>query len=140
LRWVEGNCRFSVRTAQLYCQAARQVPHLDAANAQRVALLPLREAVRELSRQRENRPVAATSETCTIDDLQSLVAAGKRFGTIYADPPWRYDNRASRAAAENHYPTLTVDEIAALPIAALPAADCHCHLWVTKPFLPDGSY
>ena len=28
-----------------------------------------------------------TSETCGVNDLSRLIVAGKRFGTIYADPP-----------------------------------------------------
>jgi N6-adenosine-specific RNA methylase IME4 len=70
-----------------------------------------------------------------VRDLQQLIAAGKTFGTIYADPPWRYGNTATRAAAEDHYPTMAVEEIAALPVAALAAPQCHLHLWTTTAFL-----
>ncbi len=38
-------------------------------------------------------------------DLSSLTRAGLKYSTIYADPPWRYSNVASRAAAANHYST-----------------------------------
>ena len=30
----------------------------------------------------------------TIGALEKLVADGRTFGTIYADPPWLYDNQA----------------------------------------------
>lgn len=68
-------------------------------------------------------------------DLSALVATGKRFGTVYADPPWRYGNQATRAATGGHYGTLTVEEIAAMPVADLAADAAHLHLWTTNAFL-----
>lgn len=38
-----------------------------------------------------------------VGDLNELVDAGCKFSTIYADPPWTYENAASRAAASSHY-------------------------------------
>jgi N6-adenosine-specific RNA methylase IME4 len=46
----------------------------------------------------------------------------QRYGVIVADPPWSYRNR-QEGAAENHYPTMTNAEIAALPISELAADD-----------------
>jgi len=74
-------------------------------------------------------------ETCAIDDLFSLVASGKRFGCIYADPPWKYDNQATRASTDNHYSTMSVDDIAALPVKELADEQAHLHLWTTNAFL-----
>jgi hypothetical protein len=51
--------------------------------------------------------------------LQQLTAAKLKFRTIYADPPWDYDNRASRDAARNRYGTMTLDEIRAEPVPSL---------------------
>lgn len=70
-----------------------------------------------------------------VTDLRVLVRRGVRFSTIYADPPWRYANTAARGAASRHYPTMDVDEIAALPVAELAADACHLHLWATAAFL-----
>lgn len=74
-------------------------------------------------------------ETGRTNCLQELVASKRRFGTIYADPPWNYLNAASRGAAENHYDTMATDAIAALPIAQLAAEEAHLHLWTTNAFL-----
>jgi N6-adenosine-specific RNA methylase IME4 len=71
---------------------------------------------------------------CIVTDLNDLVAA-ERFPCIYADPPWRYDNRASRGAAENHYSTLSVPEICELPVGRLAADAAHLFLWTTASFL-----
>lgn len=75
---------------------------------------------------------------CTVEDLNELVRAGRRFGTIYADPPWKYDNQATRASTGNHYEGMTIEELCALPIRALAADDAHLHLWTTNGFLFEG--
>ncbi|MDG2380819.1 MAG: MT-A70 family methyltransferase [Pirellulaceae bacterium] len=67
-----------------------------------------------------------------LDDLQQR---GHRFKTILADPPWRYENTASRAAAENHYSTMTVEEICNEPVSELVGDNAHLHLWTTNAFL-----
>ena len=80
------------------------------------------------------------------------------FRVIMADPPWKYASpralvgvggrgaMGGRAAqlkqvdVESQYPTMTVAEICALPVCV--AADptgCMLFLWVTNPFLCDGS-
>jgi N6-adenosine-specific RNA methylase IME4 len=58
------------------------------------------------------------------------------FDLIYADPPWQLGNPDSDHAPEQHYPTMPLEEIAALDI---PAADnCLLYLWVANPVLPAG--
>jgi N6-adenosine-specific RNA methylase IME4 len=73
--------------------------------------------------------------TCTLEDLERLTASGHKFQTIYVDPPWKYRNRASRGAAEKHYNTMTVEEIAALPVGRLAGEKGHLWLWTTNAFL-----
>lgn len=93
--------------------------------------------LKEVARQRATAaPEAeAAQRTCTVEDLSRLAADGRRFGTIYADPPWAYGNQATRAATDNHYGTMSVADIAALPVAQLAAEDAHLHLWTTNGFL-----
>ncbi len=74
-------------------------------------------------------------DTCSVSDLMRLAETGKTFGTIYADPPWLYDNQGTRAATGNHYSGLTVEELCALPVRGLAAPDAHLHLWTTNAFL-----
>lgn len=83
------------------------------------------------SRDEVNRPRVVT-------DLGELLEKEVRFPTIYCDPPWQYENTASRAAAENHYRTMTMDEIASLPVAGLAAENAHLHLWTTSSFLREA--
>ena len=79
-----------------------------------------------------------SGQTCTITDLSALAETGQRFGCIYADPPWLYDNQATRAATGNHYSGLTVEQLCELPIRDLAAKDAHLHLWITNAFLFDA--
>lgn len=92
--------------------------------------------VKALAKQEKNR-VGAKHDTCTTDDLHALIARGDRFGAIYADPPWVYDNQGTRAAQGNHYGGLTVDELCELPVRDLAMPNAHLHLWTTNAFLFD---
>jgi N6-adenosine-specific RNA methylase IME4 len=76
-------------------------------------------------------------DPCTVNDLQQLIDAGVKCGTILADPPWPYDNQATRAATGNHYGTMTVDEICKMgdTIRRLAADAAHLWLWTTNAFL-----
>src|SRR5437868_4560332 len=66
----------------------------------------------------------------------------KKFGTVLADPPWRFINRTGKMAPEhkrlNRYDTMTVDEICKLPVASSLADTAHLYLWVPNALLPDG--
>lgn len=60
-----------------------------------------------------------------------------RFAVLYADPPWRYEHSVTTTRQiENHYPTMTVDEIKKLEVPA--ADDAALFLWVTSPKLTEG--
>ena len=73
-----------------------------------------------------------------VGDLHSLRESGFRFPTVYADPPWRYENEAARGAASNHYSTMTVEEICKEPIGDLVENNAHLHIWTTNGFLKDA--
>lgn len=70
------------------------------------------------------------------------VCAGKKFATILADPPWRFQNRTGKMAPEHkrlsRYDTMTLEEIAALPVAKVAADRAHLYLWVPNALLPEG--
>ena len=42
----------------------------------------------------------------------------KKYSIIYADPPWGYQNRGTRAAANKHYDVMTVEDIKRMGIGA----------------------
>jgi N6-adenosine-specific RNA methylase IME4 len=74
-------------------------------------------------------------------DLLHL-AHGHRFGTILADPPWRFQNRTGKMAPEHRrlsrYGTMTLDQIVGLPVPALTEDVAHLYLWVPNALLPEG--
>ena len=60
-----------------------------------------------------------------------------KYGVIYADPPWRYESGIGSPSRniENHYPTMALDDICALPVADIAAADSLLYLWTPPPLL-----
>lgn len=63
----------------------------------------------------------------------------KKYQIIYADPPWRYEYPpmgATNRSIENHYQTMSIDEIKALPIPRT-ETDCVCFMWATAPKLKE---
>ena len=66
-----------------------------------------------------------------------------RYRCIVIDPPWpvakiERDERPNQGTTLD-YPTMTIDEIAALPIADLAMTEgCHVYLWTTQHFVPDA--
>ena len=46
-----------------------------------------------------------------------------RCSVIYADPPWQYRNNKGQGVAENHYNTMSMDELKALPVGDLAAKE-----------------
>ena len=79
-----------------------------------------------------------TALCCGRDELDLMIQRGVKFRTIYADPPWAYTNQGSRAATGNHYPTMPIADIAALPVEKLAAEVAQLHLWTTDAFLEDA--
>ncbi|WP_206456376.1 MT-A70 family methyltransferase [Aurantimonas marina] len=75
-----------------------------------------------------------------IDFAQSL--RGQKFGTVLADPPWRFTNRTGKVAPEhrrlNRYQTMSVDEICELPVAEVLKPTAHLYLWTPNALLPDA--
>ena len=65
-----------------------------------------------------------------------------RFGTILADPPWRFQNRTGKMAPEHRrlsrYDTMTMDDIYELPVAQLALPKSHLYLWVPNALILDG--
>ena len=89
------------------------------------------------ARQRDLDPPASANST-VVTNLQELIREGREFRTIYADPPWQYQNSAARGAAENHYRTMTLNAICAEPVKHLVADNAHLHLWTTNGLLREA--
>lgn len=65
----------------------------------------------------------------------------KKYGIIYADPPWHYrvySKKGAGRSAESHYPTMTIEKIQALPVSELADKDCALFMWITFPLLKES--
>lgn len=75
------------------------------------------------------------------EDLKTFLD-GQTFSTVMADPPWRFTNRTGKVAPEHkrlaRYPTMNLQDICELPVAAHLNETAHCYLWVPNALLPDG--
>ena len=64
------------------------------------------------------------------------------FKTILADPPWQFQNKTGKVAPEhkrlNRYSTMTLEDIALLPIKDLAEEPAHLYLWVPYALLLEG--
>ena len=77
----------------------------------------------------------------TADNLLQF-CGDQKYSTIYADPPWRFQNRTGKVAPENkklnRYETMDLDSIKALPVQQIASEKSHLYLWVPNALLPDG--
>jgi MT-A70 len=68
--------------------------------------------------------------------------SSRSFTTVLADPPWQFTNRTGKVAPEHRrlsrYPTLTLDEIAGLPVSKITTSTAHLYLWIPNALLPEG--
>ena len=69
----------------------------------------------------------------------SALPEARKFGAIYADPPWSFRTWSAKGtgrSAVSHYDCLDFSALTALPVADLAAEDCALFLWATDPMLP----
>lgn len=88
---------------------------------------------------------AAEDELGQDDRIMSEIDVDRfagQFKALYADPPWHYDDDRARGAAEDHYPTIGIDELCeayGYRIKELAHPDgAHLWVWTTWPKLRDG--
>jgi N6-adenosine-specific RNA methylase IME4 len=133
--WVAENVDSSLRSEELSFSHHKEVASLKPAAQE--ALLQLAEdkelTVREL--RDEVRAFKRVEQMQTAKPLPD----GK-YRVIYADPPWLYGDKLidGYGAAEHHYPSMSIDELCAMPIAELAADEAVLFLWVTSPMLEES--
>ena len=72
-----------------------------------------------------------------LEKLETLPLPEGKYNIIYADPPWQYYEGGYKNQSQ-HYDTMTIEEICALPISELADDNCILFLWITSPVLPDA--
>ncbi|QHJ83847.1 MAG: hypothetical protein [Bacteriophage sp.] len=60
------------------------------------------------------------------------------YDVLYVDPPWKYNNKASNGAAENHYSTMSLEELKAMPVRELASKDAVLFMWWTPTHAADA--
>jgi len=60
------------------------------------------------------------------------------FQVVYCDPPWQYNNSGFNSSAEQHYPTMSMDELRAMPVKNMRADNAVMFMWATNPLLKEA--
>lgn len=136
----------AVEAGEVSVSAAADVATLPAAEQADVVAKGEREildAAKRIRAGRVNKKRAAKIERSNEIAQQNaaLPAPERRYGVIYADPPWTFDvwsGEGKDRAAENHYPTMTQEALEALPVASLAADDCALFMWAVMPQLREA--
>jgi len=106
---------------------------LDRSAAELVAKQAQQERTAERRQERIERIVEISQGNSELDELDG------QYPIIYADPPWRYEHvKTENRAIENHYPTMDLDEICALPVSDIATPDSVLFLWTTSPKLAES--
>lgn len=99
------------------------------------------EAAKQIRAERaETRRTERIERIAEISKGNAPLVAERRYPIILADPPWRYENPpmgGTNRSIENHYPTLDLNGICALPVASIAADDALLYLWATAPKLAE---
>jgi len=67
----------------------------------------------------------------------------KKYQIIVVDPPWdvkKLTHKARPNQIKMDYPTMSLQEIATLPVGNLTEEKCWCFLWATQKFLYDALF
>ena len=59
----------------------------------------------------------------------------KKYRTLVADPPWRYNSKLAGLRGATQYPTMTQEQLLCMPVGLWAADDAHLYLWTTDAFM-----
>ncbi len=123
--------------------AAVEQGHVSVSLAARYASQPpetQRDIVAKVIEQDMKPMEAARQVTAETIEARRIAQPTGRYRVIYADPPWQYGNSMPPGSmdARDHYPTMPLADICALPIRHLAEDDAVLFLWTTSPCLADA--
>jgi N6-adenosine-specific RNA methylase IME4 len=102
----------------------------------------LRAAAEIRGRKAEARRADRIERLLATTTQNAPLVSDRRYAVIYADPPWHFEvyNEESgiERAAGNHYPTMQLSEICALPVGSLATDAAVLFLWTTAPHLRES--
>jgi N6-adenosine-specific RNA methylase IME4 len=102
----------------------------------------LRAAQEIRARKAEIRRAERLERLAATCNQNTPLPSNRRYAVLYADPPWHFEvyNEESgvERAAGNHYFTMPLNEICALPVLSLAAPDAVLFMWTTAPHLRES--
>jgi|SRR5580692_2119267 N6-adenosine-specific RNA methylase IME4 len=70
-----------------------------------------------------------------LSDAAALQSTGRKFPVLYADPAWRRKAGIGNRAYENHFPTMSWEDILAMPVAERLSPDGWGFVWIPRAHL-----
>lgn len=140
----------AVSTAAKLAQAPVEVQRAAAVDPKQAIELAKKASAEKIKQTREVARVDKSTKTAErraerieriaeISQGNAEMDTSIRYPVIYADPPWRYEHCESDSREiENHYPTMLLNEICALPVMDIATDDAILFLWATSPKLAES--
>jgi N6-adenosine-specific RNA methylase IME4/DNA-binding transcriptional regulator YdaS (Cro superfamily) len=130
--------KVSVSAAATLAEAPPEKQREVIAKDDKKAILAASKEIRkEMSEERRTKRTQKIVEA--VQNNKPLDGSLGTFAVIYADPPWVYDSSESdNRVVENHYPTMTLDDICTLDVNSIAHDDAVLFLWTTSPKLNEA--
>jgi N6-adenosine-specific RNA methylase IME4 len=129
----------SVSAAADVATLSAQEQHKIVAQGEREILRAAQDIRARKAEIRRSERIKRLAATC---NQNTPFPSDRRYAVLYADPPWHFEvyNEESgvERAAGNHYSTMSLDEISALPIPSLATPDAVLFMWTTAPHLQES--
>jgi N6-adenosine-specific RNA methylase IME4 len=91
---------------------------------------------------KEARRAERMTRLVELSNSNAPLPADRRYPIILADPPWKFEvfeaESGLAGAADEHYPTMPLEEIAELPVAELATPDAVLFMWAVACDLPNA--
>lgn len=124
----------AVEGGRVAVSRAAEIIELDAETQESLSKLPPRDVVANHERiKRDKRRAEIYQRHKPTPDMPR-----EKWPVLYADPPWEDEFGVTDRATDNHYATMTIDEIKALPVADLAQPDAVLYLWALPHMLEQG--
>jgi N6-adenosine-specific RNA methylase IME4/ParB-like chromosome segregation protein Spo0J len=136
----------AVERGAISVSAAADVAALPAQEQREIVARGEREILRAAqdirARKAEIRRAERIERLAVTCNQNSPLPNDRRYAVLYADPPWHFEVYNERSgverAAGNHYPTMPLEEICALPVSYLATDAAALFLWTTAPHLQES--
>lgn len=124
--------RVAVSTAEALTRVSPEEQAAIVAMGEREILAKAKEI---RARDRRVRFDEVSDRLAALSEASRPLPTGQRFPIILADPATRYVSGFGNRSIENHYPTMTVEELCALPVNSLALDSAVLFVWTTIPQL-----